>query len=175
MSEERFKDIETTIKDLSKKVSHLDKSFVEVSISLRDYVGWTKQLELTLRNFDESMKELSKHNQRIPFERMQDIKEWLHPVHEKLDELEISKVARRDLHTLVFIIIFFISGITVLLGTISSYIIDDVKKDIITSVAINKDLINKNAAYIEVHDKSRIEILGSLHTHKNINENGNRK
>ncbi len=32
----------------------------------------------------------------------------------------------------------------------------------------NGELIEKNASYISIHDRSRIEILQKLHTHKNV-------
>jgi phosphoenolpyruvate carboxylase len=164
---DRINYLENELKDLAEKQNNQDKLFIELNTTLRDYSGWVKALEQTIRHLDDSYKEMIKHHQRIPLERMQDIKEWLNPVHIKLDEHEEIFITKKDLKTLILVSLFFIGALSTILTGFSIYVISDVKQDIVREVKVNNMAITQNAEYIEIHDESRIEILRKLHTHEN--------
>jgi len=166
MSEERFNEIEDTIKDLSEKVAHLDKSFAEVNVSLKDYVGWTKQLEKTIKHLDETVKEMNSQHQQIPYERLRDIQSSINPIHKTLREHESEYIAKKDAHILASVSVFFIGGIIILLGIFGNYVITDIASDILKSSKTNKTLIEHNADAIDEHNKVKNEVMRNMHSHK---------
>ena len=157
MSEERFKEIEDTIKDLSKKVVHLDKSFGEMNVSLKDYSAWSQQLEKTIRHLDETVNEMNLSHQKIPYDRLRDIKSSIDPIHEMLRKHENIFMSKSHAHSLSAVAIFFISGIILIVGAFGNYVLTDIKTDIVRIGDENKGLIIKNSGDILKHmaDKER--------------------
>lgn len=151
MSEERFSQIEYTIKDLSQKVQHLDKSFGEMNVSLKDYVGWTKQLEKTIRSLDDTVKNMHVSHQQIPYDRLRDIQSYIDPVHAMLRKHEEHFISKTHAHTISAVSVFFLSSILIILGAFGNYILDDMKNDIINTGNTNKKLIIKNAESLRAH------------------------
>ena len=166
MSEERFNNIEESIKDLTEKVSHLDKSFAEVTVTLKDYAGWTKQLEQTIRNLDNTVHEMNLKNQNVPYERVQDIKNSIDPIYTILRQHREEFISKRDSQILVSVAVFFIGGIIILLGVFGSYVMKDVKEDILHSGKVNRDSIEANTNAILEHNKTRDEVIKLMHDHK---------
>ena len=162
MSEERFKDIEKTIKELSEKVSHLDKSFVALDVSLEDYVGWTKQLEKTIRHLDDTVRDMSEQHQKIPYDRIRDIQNSIDPVHETLRKHERDFLKKTDAHVLVGLSVFFITGIIILLGVFGDYVLGDMKEDILNSANNNKNLILNNSKAIDDHKIDSAKLLNNV-------------
>jgi len=166
MSEERFKDIESTVKDLAEKVSHLDNSFVAMNVSLDDYVGWTKQLEKTIRHLDDTVREMGVQHQRIPYDRVIEIKASIDPIHATLRKHESEFINKTDVRVLVSISVFFITGIIILLGVFGNYILTDMKEDILKAGSDNKNLIISNAEALEEHKEASQEVLNSVRVYE---------
>lgn len=149
MSEERFKDIEATVKDLAEKVSHLDNSFTAMNVSIEDYVGWTKQLEKTIRHLDDTVREMGLQHEKIPLERVKDIRSEMNPVFNTLRRHEHEFIKKTDANVLVSISVFFISGIIILLGMFGNYVLGDMKTGILNAGVNNRSLIIKNTEAIK--------------------------
>ena len=162
MSEERFKDIEDTVKDLGEKVSHLDNSFVVMNVSLDDYVGWTKQLEKTIRHLDDTVREMGMQHQKVPYERVRDIQTSITPIHDTLRKHEKEFLKKNDANVLVSISVFFITGIIILLGVFGNYVLDEMKEDILQSANNNNSLILHNSKAIESHKDDSKALLNKV-------------
>ena len=165
MSEERFKTIEETIRELSAKVAHLDTSFAEVSVSLKDYANWTKQLEHTIRNLDDTVQHMNNSHQRIPFERITDIQNSIAPIREVLNQHEVIFLKKSEANRLTSVAVFFLSAVLLVGGWFISYVMQDIKEDILSAGNVNKILIEKNTQIIQDHDSDRKEMIRSMHTH----------
>ncbi|MCP3851610.1 MAG: hypothetical protein GY694_15405, partial [Gammaproteobacteria bacterium] len=122
MSEERFKDIEETIKDLTSKVAQLDKSFAEVSVELHEHNNWSRTLEQTIRNLDDTVREMSESHQRIPYDRIQEIRANLNPVYDQLRKHEEKFVEEKDAKNMLAVSVFFIACMFAMLGMFVDYV-----------------------------------------------------
>ena len=167
VSEERLDRIEDTIKDLSSKVAHLDNSFVEVNITLRDYAGWTKELSNTIKELSNTVRDMNNQHQQIPYDRIRDIQSHIDPIHDILRRHENEFISRKDANVLAAVSIFFISGILVVFGLFGDYVLNDMKDDILQAGKVNKVLIEQNAERIEDHNKIKEKVLNQIHDHRN--------
>lgn len=163
MSEERLNNIEDTIKELSAKVVHLDKSFSEINITLRDYASWTKELSQTIKELSSTVKEINNTHQQMPYERIRDIQTYIDPIFETLRKHEEMFIQKKELARHISISTFFLSGLLIISGLFIQYVMDDVRDDIITAGKVNKILIERNAKNINTNNISQKEILQKLH------------
>ncbi len=159
MSEARFSDIEDSIRQLTIKVAHLDTSFAEVSISLKDYGSWAKQLELTIRNLDDTVREMGESHQRIPYDRIQEIRSNLDPIYDTFRKHEDTFVKEKDAKNMIAVAVFFLISTMALLGIFVDYVMQDVTNDILDSGKENRQLILQNAKNLETHIISENELV----------------
>ncbi len=166
MSEERFSDIEDSIRQLTTKVSHLDTSFAEVSVSLKDYGSWVKQLELTIRKLDDTVREMGESHQRIPYDRIQEIRSNVDPIYDMLRKHEENFIKEKDAKNMLGVSVFFLVCMMGLLGMFVDYVMKDVSEDILLSGKENKQLILKNAEDLENHNITKNKVIDFINTHE---------
>lgn len=165
---ERLDAIEDTIKDLTSKVAHLDKSFVEVNITLRDYAGWTKELSTTIKELSSVVKAINESNQRVPYERILDIQLYTKPLEEVLRKHETEHMTKRNANTIATTVVLLVGLSLTIFGLFGDYVLEDMKEDILNSGKVNRVLIENNAKSIYEHNKVKERVLKSLHTHSEV-------